>query len=161
MDEILVRPARSGDVEMIARMWTELVAFHSGLDDSLPKASPLGAVQYARRIEDQLQNPYARVLVAEAASGRLLVGYVMGVVVDLLPEMFQQEKSGFLADIFVAAEYRQAGVGRTLVNALSNWFRERGLTYFEWHVAAQNQVGVDFWRAMNGRDVMIRMRGEL
>lgn len=161
MAEIIVRQARAEDAEAIARLWTQLVEYHSALDATLPKASPLGAVQYARRTEDQMRNPSARVLVAEDTDNRRLVGYVMGVVVDLMPDIFTQEPSGFLADIYVAADYRQAGVGRALVNALADWFRERGLHFFEWHVAAQNQVGIDFWHAMNGRQVMIRMRSEL
>ena len=90
-----------------------------------------------------------------------VVGYVLGVVVDLAPEMFAQEASGFLADIYVDAGYRRSGVGRALVEALTAWFREKGLHYFEWHVAARNEDSLAFWRSLGGREVMLRMRAEL
>ncbi|MBZ0299241.1 MAG: GNAT family N-acetyltransferase, partial [Anaerolineae bacterium] len=90
-----------------------------------------------------------------------LVGYVLGVVVDLLPEMFEQEAGGFLADIYVDEAYRRQGVGRALVMTLVNWFHEKGLTYYEWHVAANNRPGLAFWRSMGGRDLQIRMRASI
>ena len=80
---------------------------------------------------------------------------------EIMPEMFEQEPSGFLADIYVEEEYRHAGVGRALVDALAEWFGERGLRYFEWHVAARNTDGMQFWKALGGRDVMIRMRADV
>jgi hypothetical protein len=41
------------------------------------------------------------------------------------------------------------------------WFRERGITHYDWHVAARNPEGLAFWRSIGGREVMIRMRAEL
>lgn len=157
--EVVIRQARAADIEAVARLWQALVEHHRGLDDSLPELSPLGMLRYARRLEDQLDNPMARVLVAEA-SGEIL-GYVLGVVVDLAPEMFAQEPSGFLADIYVAERWRRSGIGRALVQALAEWFRERGLRYYEWHAAARNSAALAFWRSAGGREVMVRMRAEL
>lgn len=159
MAEVVIRPARAADVETVARLWEALVAHHRALDDSLPDLTPLGMVRYARRLEDQLDNPMACVLVAEA-SGEI-VGYVLGVVVDLAPEMFAQEPSGFLADIFVEEGWRRSGIGRALVQSLAEWFRQRGMRYFEWHAAARNAEALAFWRGVGGREVMVRMRAEL
>lgn len=159
MKSVVIRAAQPRDIDAIAHLWEALVAFHRELDVELPPAAPNGALRYARRLIDHLDDPTARVLVAEVDG--VVVGYTLGVVVDLAPEMFEQEASGFLADIFVDARYRRHGLGRALVHALGDWFRERGLRYFEWHAAARNSAGIAFWESMGGRSVMLRMRADL
>lgn len=159
MDKVVIRPAVLSDIDAIARLWLELVAYHREIDPDLPSATPNGGARYARRLMDRLDDPTTRVLVAE--SDGEVVGYVLGMVVDLVPEMFSQSASGFLADIYVAAARRRHGVGRALVDHLTMWFREQGLSYFEWHVAARNEDAVKFWQAVGGRSVLLRMRGEL
>ena len=159
MDQVIIRLLRAGDVDTVAQLWAALVEYHRGLDVSLPPAAPQGAKRYARRLTDRIEDPMSRVLVAEA-DGKI-VGYVLGVIVDLAPEMFAQEASGFLADIFVDEAYRHAGIGTALVDNLSAWFKEKGLRYFEWHVAARNTESLAFWQSIGGREVMLRMRTEL
>ena len=159
MDQVLIRPAKPGDIDAVARLWEALVEHHRALDADLPPATEQGAMRYARRLLDHLDDPSAKVLVA-VRNGEI-AGYVLGVVVDLAPEMFAQEPSGFLADIYVSASHRRAGVGRALVAGLMDWFREKGLQYFEWHTAAHNPEAIAFWRSMGGRDVMVRMRADL
>ncbi len=161
MDQVtsVIRLVKPEDVDAVAQLWEALVAYHRELDASLPPAAPQGARRYARRLIDRLDDPMSRVLVAEVDDK--VVGYVLGVVVDLAPEMFSQEPSGFLADIFVDAEYRRTGVGRALVEALTVWFHEKGLSYYEWHVAARNEESLAFWRNLGGREVMLRMRAEV
>ncbi|MBK8028704.1 MAG: GNAT family N-acetyltransferase [Anaerolineae bacterium] len=159
MDKVIIRPAAPQDVDAIAQLWLALVGYHREIDPDLPPAAPNGALRYARRLVDRLEDPMTSVLVAET-EGKV-VGYVLGMVVDLAPEMFAQSPSGFLADIYVDTAYRRHGVGRALVEHLSAWFRDKGLRYFEWHVAALNDDAVEFWRKVGGRDVMLRMRGEL
>ena len=100
-----------------------------------------------------------RVLVAEINGG--VVGYVLGAVVDLTPQMFIREKCGLLADIFVEPTYRRNGIGRKLIVALQAWLRSQGAQYIEWQVAAHNADGIAFWRAAGGEGFMLRMRLEL
>lgn len=156
---VVVRTATARDVDAVARLWEELVVYHHELDTDLPTATARGALFYGRRIIDRIDDPMARVLVAEV-SGQV-VGYALGFIVDLVPEMFAQEASGFLADIYVDAEHRRRGVGRALVEEMTNWFSDHNLGYWEWHVAARNPDAVAFWRAMGGREVMLRMRAPL
>lgn len=154
-----IRLAKHEDADAIARMWEDLVRYHRDIDGDLPDSMPNGGSVYAQRLTNRLNDTHTRVLVAEA-DGRV-VGYVLGVIVDLVPEMFAQEDGGFLADIYVDSAYRGKGIGRALVETLSEWFRERGVRYFEWYVAAHNQSGRAFWNAVGGRDMMIRMRTNL
>ena len=159
MDQLVIRLVKPEDIDAVARLWEALVAYHRQLDASLPPAAPQGARRYARRLIDRMDDPMSRVLIAEVKGE--VIGYVLGVVVDLAPEMFSQEASGFLADIYVDAAYRRMGVGKALVEALVAWFHEKGLRYYEWHVAARNEDSLAFWRSMSGREVMLRMRAEV
>jgi ribosomal protein S18 acetylase RimI-like enzyme len=156
VDQVVIRPAVDADIEAVGRLWESLVAHHVTLDERLPAAVTNGGRRYARRLYDKLDDPHARLLVADLHGS--VVGFVIGLLVDLIPDVFEQETAGFLADIYVAAPYRGCGIGRRLVQALSGWFHERGVAYFEWHVAARNEQGIAFWRALGGDAVMVRMR---
>ncbi|MFN8375999.1 MAG: GNAT family N-acetyltransferase [Anaerolineae bacterium] len=153
---MIIRPATSGDASAIGQMWLKLVQYHNALSEDLPHAAPNGAEMYARRIASRLHDSHTRVLVAEV--GEALVGFVFGVVVDMVPEMFEEETAGFLADIYVEPDYRGHGIGRALVDALNAWFQKRGVQYVEWYVANQNVDGHAFWKSVGGREVITRMR---
>ena len=152
----MIRPATASDAPAISRLWEKLVAYHQTLDPDMPAAAPDGAARYGRSLVDRLDDNHTCVLVAEV--DEQVVGYVLGVVVDLMPEMFEYHAGGFLADIFVEEAYRGQGIGRALVRALEDWFRDKELRYFEWHVASSNKSALAFWEAMGGHSFMVRMR---
>jgi GNAT superfamily N-acetyltransferase len=155
-EQLLIRAAHREDMGAIARLWTELVHFHRAIDTRLPPPAPDGARRYAERLEDRLDDRFSRVLVAEQDG--MIVGYVFGMVVDLMSDLFVHEACGFIADIYVADAHRQMGVGRALVGALTEWFAERGAQYYEWHVADRNHEAKAFWQALGGEAVLVRMR---
>ncbi len=153
-----IRPAGEDDVPAIGQMWEKLAQYHNMLDAALPPAARGGGKVYARRLISRLGDPQTHVVVAED-DGRL-VGYALAVVVDVIPDMFIQENSGFLADIYVDDDYRRQGVGRALVDAVTAWLAGQGVRSFEWYVAEHNAAGRRFWESLGGRRVMIRMRAE-
>ncbi len=157
--EITIRPMTEDDADAIADMWLALVAYHQPLDPALPSAAPGGQHRYVRRLLDRMDDPFTCALVAED-DGHVM-GFVLGMVVDLMQDIFTQEMGGFLADIYVEPDYRKRGVGRALVNGLRDWFRQKKINSFEWHVAALNPTGIAFWRSVGGREVMLRMRAEV
>lgn len=159
VDDIIIRRAAQADASSIGDLWTKLVKYHTELDPRLPSATRHGAQLYARGIEGRLEDHYSRVLVAE--HNGTVVGYVLGIISDMVPDMFQETTIGFLADIYVEEAYRQHGVGRKLVTALMDWFKSRGVAHMEWHVSAHNESGRLFWQSLGGTDIMYRMRLEL
>lgn len=159
MAEVTTRQVTADDADAIAGLWQQLVDYHRQLDPDLPGAAHGGAKRYARRLVQRLDDPYTRAFVAEA-DGQV-VGFVLGMIVDLMADIFDQEPGGFLADIYVHPDYRRQGIGHALVTALTDWFRHQQVYYFEWQVAARNQEGRAFWRSFGGREVMVRMRADL
>ncbi|MCU0476188.1 MAG: GNAT family N-acetyltransferase [Anaerolineae bacterium] len=156
---MIIRTATEDDAEAIGQMWERLVAYHHALDPALPPAARGGGKVYAKRILQRLNDPLTRILVAQ--SDEQLVGYVLAVIVDIIPDMFVQENSGFLADIYVEDTHRRHGVGRGLVAAIQAWLTENHIASMEWHVAHNNTAGRAFWEAVGGRGVLIRMRADL
>ena len=153
-----IRLATEDDVPAIGQMWEKLAQFHNMLDSALPPAARGGGKVYARRLVSRLSDTQTRVIVAE--DDGVLVGYALAVIIDVIPDMFVQENSGFLADIYVDDAFRRKGVGRALVDAVKVWLLENSIRTFEWYVAEHNTVGKRFWESVGGRRVMVRMRAE-
>ncbi len=156
---VSIRPVEERDEAAIARLWAALTAYHVALDPRLPDAVPGASADYAARLVERRDDPDTRTFVAET-DGQV-IGYVLGAVVDLHPDLFQHVDVGFIADIFVDPGYRGQGVARRLVMAINQWFASVGVDHVEWQVAAKNDVGRKFWEAVGGQPVMVRMRMEL
>lgn len=155
----LIRPVEPRDEAAIARLWAMLTEQHVALDPRLPGATDGAPARYARRMMERRSDPSTMALVAEV--GGEVVGYVLGAVIDLHPDLFQHVDAGFIADIFVDPAYRRLGLGRELVATLNQWFQHMGVEQVELQVAARNSEGMRFWEAVGGEPIMIRMRIDL
>ena len=154
---MIIRPVREDDVEAVAALWRELVDFHQALDNRLPTPAEDGEYRYMQRIRYSMDDSYVQTYIAEDDGD--IIGYVLGTIIDLLPEMFEAEKAGMVADIYVQHSHRSQGVGRALMKQMRAWFKLRGVSHYEWYVAATNSAGIRFWQeTIGGESVMIRMR---
>ncbi len=159
-EPIVVRPVATQDKEALAHMWQALVDYHTQLDARLPPAAEGAATRYAERLLRRVQNgKNAQAYVAET-DGQV-VGYVLGSVLDLHPDLFARREAGFIADLFVLPAYRRRGIARRLVAALNAWFAAQGMQIVEWNVAAANTEGLRFWQAQGGQPIMVQMRAPL
>lgn len=157
---MIIRPVKIDDVEDVGKLWFELVTYHRDLSDMMPIPAEDGVERYSARIRWSVDDKHVQTFVAEEDGE--LVGYVYGTVIDLLPEMFKDERAGIVGDIYVTAIKRKAGVGTALMETMKNWFKLRGVTHYEWYVAAMNEQGIRFWeKTMGGKPVMVRMRGDV
>lgn len=155
-----VREARRDEAGDIAELWTELVAYHRQLDPNLPQVGDDGMERYAYHMLDRIERPDSLVLVAVDTRG-VVVGYALAFMIDLVPDMFRRQRAGLLADIYVQAASRGQGYGRAMVERVIGWCQLNQLGALEWEVAAANESGRAFWRAMGGSDLMVRMRRNL
>lgn len=157
---MIIRIAHATDVDAIGALWLGLVKYHRALDTAMPVPAEDGLEQYKDRIRRTLDDFNVQVYVAQ--DEERVVGYILGSIVDLLPDTFEAQTAGMVADIHVDAAHRGRGIGTSLVRAMQNWFRLRGVEYYEWYVAAENSAGVAFWRdKMGGRPIMLRMRAPI
>lgn len=155
-DGVTIRPVELRDEPAIARMWQALTDYHVQLDPRLPRSAPGAAERYAERLLNRRDDRQTRALVAEVNGAA--VGYVLGAVIDLHPDLFQHVDVGFVADIFVDSAFRRRGIARELFTAITVWFAEQGVTHVEWQVAAANTAGLLFWEAVGGLAITVRMR---
>lgn len=154
---MIIRPATLQDVEAVSDLWLKLIKYHQDLSDLMPQMAADGKERYAARIRWSVEDDYIQTYVAQEDD--VLIGYVYGTIIDLLPEMFISEKAGVIGDIYVDRAYRGKGVGKSLMGAMKDWFRSRDVQYYEWYVAAMNEQGLHFWRdTMGGKTMMVRMR---
>lgn len=155
-DAVMIRPVQREDAAAIARLWQALTDEHVALDPQLPGATPGAAERYAERLLERRDDPFTRTFVAE--TGGVVVGYVLGAILDLHPDLFDYVESGFIADIYVEPAYRRRGIARRLFETMTRWFAEQGVTQTEWQVSAVNLDGLRFWEAVGGKPIMVRMR---
>jgi GNAT superfamily N-acetyltransferase len=110
MSEVTVRPVAPRDETALARLWQALSDHLVRVDPRLPAATPGAAKRYASRLLERRDDPYTRAFVAE--SGGQVVGFALGAVVDLHPDLFEHIDSGFIADIYVDPAFRRQGIAR-------------------------------------------------
>jgi GNAT superfamily N-acetyltransferase len=157
---MIIRPASVSDSDRIGELWLDLVAYHQQLDADMPTATSDGHLRYAQRIRYSLNDSYQRVLIAE--ENEQIIGYVTGMIIDIVPEMFIAEKAGMIGDIYVQPSERGKGVGKALMDVMIDWFKLRGVTYYELSVATSNHDGMRFWQdTMKSKPIMMRMRARL
>lgn len=155
----MIRLATQQDTKRISELWLEMVTYHQQFDPQMFRASEKGADYYRQNIMSRLSDSQTRILVVE--ENREVVGYVLGMIVNITPEMFAPIQSGFLADIFIEEDFRRQGLGRELVERLVLWFQAHNVDYFEWHVSKRNVEAVKFWESIGGETTMLRMRARI
>jgi GNAT superfamily N-acetyltransferase len=153
MTRITVRRARAEDLEPLLDLWQEMMDYHARLDRRFVPAAD-GRQIFRPTVEGWMTDEEWRVLVAEA-DGQI-VAYAIGRVAENAP-VFATPRFGYVTDTCVSPGWRRRGVGRKLFNALSSWFRGRGLAAVQLNVAAFNPTSQAFWRAMGFDDYLDRL----
>jgi len=145
-----LRRARSADLARLTELWIEITAHHAALDPFFslrPGAEP----EIRRLIEAQLCDPDAAVFVWEARED--LLGFCAARV-DRAPPILEETRRAEITDLGVRAAARRRGIGRALAGAAFTWTADRGVSRVEVRVAARNDAGQAFWRALGFDDLM-------
>jgi len=155
-DDVTIRRVEPRDQQAIARMWEALSVYHTQLDSRMPQMTAGASAAYASRLVEVCDDDQTHAFVAE--TGGAVVGYVLGAIVDLTPDLFEHEDVGFIADIYVEPEHRRRGIARELFQAICGWFAAQSVRQIEWQVAVANGDARRFWEAVGGRALTMRMR---
>jgi ribosomal protein S18 acetylase RimI-like enzyme len=159
MNDIDVRRAIESDLPTLGRLGALLLRTHYTFDPQRFMApGPNLEEGYAWFLGSQLKDEDAIVLVAERNG--LVVGYVYA---GLEPQSWKElrESAGFIHDIVVDDANRRTGVATTLIEAATDWLRERGAPRVLLWTAQQNAVALSLFSRLGFRRTMIEMTREL
>lgn len=154
---MLIRRAKSSDLDQMERLWRELADWHADLAPEFALA-PNAEHFWRENIAPQLEDENVCLLVAEQDG--TLVGFMHGSVREN-PPIFVERFVGHISDAIVTAPARHHGFGEQLVDAMIEWFRQHGIKVITLGAATQNPVAQSFWHKMGFTDYMTRMRREI
>jgi GNAT superfamily N-acetyltransferase len=153
--QVTIRPGAADDLPQVTEMWRELACYHIEQDSRLAGMAPDGGKIWRRRLGRLLDDSTFRLYVAEAEE--YLIGFVTGFL-HYAPEVFELQKAGIVADLYVAHAWRRQRVAQRLVAVIGEWFKEEKVNHIEMNVVSRNQAAVSFWRSMGAQEFMARMR---
>ncbi len=171
----LIRPATPADLPSLLDRWRELMRYHQGLDPELYALTHSGERTYRAFVRRMIDNHDGLVLVAPGgpdtathadpgatSSFRLdldasppdrpsrpghLAGYLVGGLGQRAP-MFRVRAVGMIHDLAVHPDHRRRGIGRALVDAALDHFRQRGLDHIQVDWDPQNPAATAFWTTL-------------
>ncbi|HIE50266.1 MAG TPA: GNAT family N-acetyltransferase [Armatimonadetes bacterium] len=173
MKEISVTIRRAGqqDIPVLAALFRQHLEYHAQIDERYTPAPDFDPVTLFRRC---LNSSQVILLVAETAEE--VVGFLFGRLLFEEPEpvTFWQwlrrrlrprprifkygHILGYISDCFVVPSARRQGIGRRLVEAALQWFREYGVEEVEIGVLPSNRAAGAFWEALGFEPFRLQMR---
>jgi ribosomal protein S18 acetylase RimI-like enzyme len=151
---VIVRPAEPRDLPAVARLAGELVRMHHAEDPArffLPDRVEEG---YAWWLAREIANAKAVVLVL--ARGAEVLGYAYGRLEDRDWNMLL-DTHGAIHDVYVAAEARRGGLGRTLMDAIVAALGALGAPRIVLSTMVGNEAAQRLFRACGFRSTMLEM----
>jgi GNAT superfamily N-acetyltransferase len=139
--DFLVRPATDQDVPVLIQMIRELAEFEKLSNEVHSTEASLHEALFG-------DGRVAEALIAEQAGEP--AGYA---VFYQTFSTFQGKPGLWLEDVFVRPVYREAGLGRALIEAVARRGTERGCERFEWSALRWNEDALQFYAGL-GTQVM-------
>ena len=148
---MLFRPALISDIPVLLHMEQQLVEAERPFDADI---LPSGATYYD--FNDLVQSDLACVLMIEDESGELVgTGYVQ--IRDSKPA-HKHERHGYLGCMYVAPNQRGKGLITTLINKLTEWSKEQGVTDFYLDVYDGNNSAIRAYEKLGFKPCLVEMK---
>jgi ribosomal protein S18 acetylase RimI-like enzyme len=147
-----IRPGRREDAPATARLWMRSAEEH-GAYDPVYATSPDAEKTMRRFLADLANGRHSFLFVAVSGDERV-IGFISGELREGSPT-FHSKTWASVDDVYVAAEYRSMGVGRTLLENVKTWARERGADGVSLQVAVANERGRKFYEELGFREISV------
>lgn len=149
MPNVMIRSANAADIPKIAMLWHEKMILQQQSDRRLALL-PDAPARWSSAAGEWLNNDCCRMNVALRDDE--IVGYIIGWIQSSSPGL-SPERIGVITDISVGVHSYQSGLGRILLEALRDWFCERGVVQLIAHVPRRQPVEQAFWRALGATEL--------
>lgn len=151
------RSATPADVPAVLPMVAAVCALHQAWDAAKYGFLPDPEQRYERWLKAQTTSDRSVFLVAET-SGQI-VAFLVATVESEIP-IYRLEEFGFIQDLWVEPEYRQAGIARELVQLAISRFQAMGVKQIRLDTAAANEAARRLFASCGFRVSTIEMLRE-
>jgi GNAT superfamily N-acetyltransferase len=154
MDEITIRPATIGDLDILLEFEQAIIETERPFDVTIRDGEDVHYYDLAALIE--MAN--AHVVVAEIDSRIVGSGYAR---IDESDVYLKHRTHSYLGFMYVVPEYRGKGVNKKVIAALEDWTRSRGVMEVRLEVYDENAVAVKAYEKAGYERLTVWMRKEL
>jgi len=132
--DIIIRPARPGDIPRMCELIAELFSIESDFTPNVEKQ------MHGLRV--LIADPSGKMLVLAAVSNGIVVGMA---TVQTLISTAEGGRVGLIEDVIVAKEHRRMGIGTLLLQAIVDWSRKARLKRLQLLADLDNRPALDFY----------------
>ncbi|MFX0092231.1 MAG: GNAT family N-acetyltransferase [Candidatus Hodarchaeota archaeon] len=152
-----IRAGHAEDVEILGALWLYQRNHHKQWDKRYATLAS-GQEEWKDFIKACLDQSNHCILVAEDWLGRV-IGYIHG---SFYPwPMSPNEYYGSLNTIAINPEAQGQGIGKKLVQALLDWFREENIQHISVHVDYRNRIALRLYKKLGFQSYQYRLMIDL
>lgn len=150
-----LRPGKREDAADAARLWVRSAEEHASYDPVYTVSNE--AEKTMRRfLADLTSSSHTFLFVAESVEdGQTeIIGFISGEIREGSPT-FSPKTWASVDDVYVLPEHRSRGIGRSLIEQVKNWSKDKGASGVSLQVAAANERGRSFYQDLGFREVSV------
>ena len=154
---VLLRKAKSSDIGIIQEFGSKLLNYERDNYDTSLDSNWAFSDEARQKYLDAIQNKY--VIIAEM-DGRP-IGFLIASIIEPKTGDARQIKQAYLQNIYVEENYREAGVGKELVDSFKDYCRKEGVKRLNVSVLAANKNAAKFYDGIGFKPRSINLFQEL
>jgi|GEM_PF-3626594 GNAT superfamily N-acetyltransferase len=143
-EKVNIRPVLLPEIDEMRPLWESFARLHARMGPLYrynPDAWPDVRIRLAAAVQDEQFH------LLGAFWENKMIGYCLGFIFRNYAGYFPEE-IGYINELFVLEEKRRKRVGSRLVRGMEDWFRDRGIRFFQLGIAAPNRDAARFWEQM-------------
>lgn len=144
-------PKDRGSLDMLMLKLQKHFTDVDTLAESLPFKDIKSAHSYMQQMIDDVDSMGGVIYVADESDG--VIGFAQGVIINHAPgdnavfyTTHGARKDGWIGLIFVEPEHRGGGIGRSLIDAMKEYFKNKGCDTIRLLVLSGNAHAIDIYR---------------